>query len=320
MSARHLVAGLAWVWWAAAAGLTALRWVDLASVAPVLQSGLVLVGLSLVPLLVLALAVRQLPLVVVTVLLGGVHLALALPWWVDDSVPPGEEDVVVAAANLEFGQGSVDDLVALVAEHDVDVLLLSEATPDTALALDRSGLAATLPHRSGTVRDDAGGTLVLTRDPHEARTGTDGFAFDQVVVQLQPTGASGEGADAQPVTVVAAHTFPPVGIPARAWRTELDALGRLVQDLPAGPLVVAGDLNASTGHPGLRGLLAEHDLVDAHRVAGEGWVRTWPREGALPGFVQIDHVLARDLQVVDAGTWEVVGSDHLAVWARLSTG
>lgn len=312
MPSRPRVRSLARDWWLAAAVLTALRWVDVAGPIPMLQAGIVLVGLSLVPLLVLALALGAWRLAGATVALGVVHVALAVPWWVDSSVPPGEDDVVVAAANLEFGQGSVDDLAALAGEHDVDVLLLSEATPDTVAALDDSVLPDLLPHRTGSARWDAGGTLVLTREPHDARTITEGFGFDQVVVEVDIE--VGEG----PLTVVGAHTFPPVGLTAQAWRSELEGLGGLLHGIPDGPLVVAGDLNTSTGHPALRELLAEHDLAHAHRVAGEGWVRTWPRELPLPGFVQIDHVLVRGLDVVEAGAWEILGSDHLAVWARLS--
>lgn len=305
-----LARALAWCWWAAAALLTLLRWVDLAGPVPVLQSGLVLVGLSLVLPLLVALTLRAWPLVGATLALGAVHLALAVPWWVDSSVPAGEDDVVVAAANLEFGQGSVGDVAELVRDQGVDVLVLLEATPDTVAALEGSPVEEALPHRTGEARYDAGGTLVLSREPHRATPVTDGFGFDQVVVTLQGAGAG--------LTLVGAHTLPPAGAPATAWRAELSRMGRLVDDLPDGPVVVAGDLNASTGHPGLRELLDGAGLQDAHRVAGQGWVRTWPRESLLPAFVQIDHVLVRGTDVVDAGTWAVTGSDHLAVWARLS--
>ena len=48
-------------------------------------------------------------------------------------------------------------------------------------------------------------------------------------------------------------------------------------------------------------------------------MKTWAEwDHTEPGFVQIDHVLVRGLDVVEAGAWEILGSDHLAVWARLS--
>jgi endonuclease/exonuclease/phosphatase (EEP) superfamily protein YafD len=93
-----------------------------------------------------------------------------------------------------------------------------------------------------------------------------------------------------------------------AWRE------RQSDDLP---LVMAGDFNASESHPGFR-QVAE-TTTDAHRAAGQGWVRTWPRGRRLvPEFIQLDHVLVRRLGVVDAGVVHLPDTDHAAVWARLS--
>lgn len=302
---RDLARAAGWTWWLAAAALTALRWVDATGIVPALQSGLVLVGLSLVALLLLAVLVRARWLGLAVVALGAVHVALAVPWWVDSSVPPGQDDLVVAAANLEFGQGKLSDLEALVATQDVDVLVLVEATPSTVSALEGSTVAGQLPHRSGRARSDAGGTLLLTREPHERGEAPAGFAFDQVVVSLDVAG--------EPLTVVGAHPVPPVA--TRDWRREVAALGDLGGD---GALVVTGDLNSSTGHPVLRSLLDRHRLDSAHRVAGQRWVRTWPSEALIPAFVHIDHVLVRGPGIVAAGSWSISGSDHLAVWARLA--
>ncbi len=82
------------------------------------------------------------------------------------------------------------------------------------------------------------------------------------------------------------------------------------------PLVLAGDFNASQAHPAFR-LMAD-GLVDAHRAAGLGWVRTWPQGRRVPPFVQLDHVLERGFDVLHAGVVGVVGTDHAAVWARLA--
>lgn len=300
---------MAWLWWVLAAALTGLRWVDLTVLAPMLQAGLVPVGLSLVLLAALALALRSHRLVGATLVLGVVHVVLAVPWWIDSSVPGGDDDLVVAAVNLEFGQGDVDEVADLVLKQDVDVLVLVEATPVTVAALDRSPLSTALPHRSGSARQDAGGTLVLTRVPHEVAEVPNGYGFDQMLVHLQDGGRTW--------SVVGAHPVPPVGLVADRWRAEQRDLAEWVAALPR-PLVVAGDLNASTGHPALRQLLSRADLDPAHRVAGDGWVRSWPRETALPAFVQIDHVLVGGAGVVSAGSFEVSGSDHLGVWARIS--
>ena len=46
--------------------------------------------------------------------------------------------------------------------------------------------------------------------------------------------------------------------------------------------------------------------------------RTWPTGLVIPPVIHIDHILIRGLSVVDAGTETIPGSDHAAVWARLS--
>ncbi|ANS80525.1 Integral membrane protein [Serinicoccus hydrothermalis] len=316
---RRVLVTLAWTWWLAAAGLTALRWVDAAGPVPVLQSGLVLVGLSLVPLAALAWASARWLLLVAAVLLGLVHGALAAPWLVPDTVPAGRDDLVVAAANLEYGRGSLEDLAALVDERQVDALVLVEMTPEAQARLEGTALDRALPVRAGTLRSDAGGTLVLAREGvgggAGVATGAGGadvidepYLFDQVRLPI----TRGE----QTVTLLGAHTRPPSVAGSAAWREELGWLGADAAGLE-GPLLVVGDLNASTGHPALRQVKDDAGLRDAHEDSGSGWVRTWPTEGLLPAFVQIDHVLVRGLEVVDAGAATVSGSDHATVWARL---
>ncbi|WP_281965912.1 endonuclease/exonuclease/phosphatase family protein [Serinicoccus marinus] len=316
---RRVLVALAWAWWLAAAGLTALRWVDAAGPVPVLQSGLVLVGLSLVPLAVLAWALARRLLLGAAVLLGLGHAALAAPWLLPDTVPAGRDDLVIATANLEYGRGSLADLAALVDEREVDALVLVEMTPEAQARLEGSALDRALPVRGGTLRTDAGGTLVLTREgmagSADDDTGADGahvidepYLFDQVRLPITRGG--------QTVTLLGAHTRPPAVAGSAAWREELGWLGEDATGIE-GPLLVVGDLNASTGHPALRQVKDDAGLRDAHEASGSGWVRTWPTKGLLPAFVQIDHVLVRGLDVVDAGAATVSGSDHAAVWARL---
>jgi endonuclease/exonuclease/phosphatase (EEP) superfamily protein YafD len=101
----------------------------------------------------------------------------------------------------------------------------------------------------------------------------------------------------------------------RAWRGAQDELSGWATRT-TGPLVVAGDFNASVDHPGMRQLLAT-GLRDAHEVAGAGRPVTWPNGRMLPPFVQLDHVLVRGLDVESADDVRVPGSDHDAVIAHL---
>lgn len=284
---------------------TALRWVDAPGPAPIVQALLVPVALTLPVLLALALLRGRR-----AVAAGSLGLAVLLgyvaaPWFGGPRLGRAEGDVVVAAANLQFGGGDLGEVEALVREERVDVLVLLEATSATDEWLDGSRIEQLLPHRSGESAPDASGTLVLTREPHDQLAGPEGTGFDQVAVEVDG------------LTVVGAHTFPPLMLSSQRWRTELALLERWLTGVE-GPLVVAGDLNASTGHPALRDLMRTNGLLDAHQVAGRGWVRSWHVGSVAPGFVHIDHVLVRGRPVADAGTATVEGADHLAVWARIA--
>ena len=79
--------------------------------------------------------------------------------------------------------------------------------------------------------------------------------------------------------------------------------------------VLAGDLNASAGHPGFRGLLRTMD--DAGEASGRWLVRTWPHGRRVPPFVALDHVLTRGLAVESFEAVRVPGSDHDAILVDL---
>lgn len=305
---RRLATTVLGLWWAAALGLLLLRWWDAGGMVPILQSGLPLVGLSLVPLLLLALLARAWLLVVATCLLAVPMALLAAPWWLEGSAATASaDDTVVLSLNTRYGEADLAELEDAVERLDVDALVLLEVTPDFATALDAGDIPRALPHRSGGARPDAGGTLVLTADPHDSVSVPEPTLFDQVAVRVQAEGTSW--------TLLAAHPPPPVL--SREWRAELDLLGSWVEAQPDDtPLVLAGDFNASTAQPAYRAAFGQ--LTDAHQTSGAGWVRTWPRGSWLPPFTHLDHVLVREAAVVGAGEITVGRTDHQAVWARLS--
>lgn len=288
--------------------LLALRWVDATGPVPTVQALLPLAGLSLLALLLLTAALRRWTLCFCAGLLVVPYAVLALPWWVPGGSEPQDRDVVVVAANLQFGGADLEELQAAVVELEADVLVLTEITPDFAEAMVDEGAFPGLAHRSGTPREDAGGTMVLSAQPHSEITGPAGIAFDQMAVEVEVGESSW--------VVLGTHTAPPSGTDSDRWRADLRRVQNWVEAQPAGPLVVAGDLNSSQAHPGFRA--ATSGLDSAHRAVGAGWVRTWPSEGWFPRFVQLDHVLVRDIDVVDAGDRPLTGSDHHLVWARLA--
>lgn len=309
---RPLVSVLLGSWWLAVLALFALRWADTGAVAVVaLQCALPVAGASLTLLLAIAMFARRWVIAAMTALLIVPMVWLASPWWFQEQggVVVGAR-INVMSVNMLYGRADLAALEDAVRERRVDALVLLEITPDAVDRLDASDIPQALPHRSGQARTDAGGTMVLTAMPHQPVADVPDLVFDQVAVEVQ--GSDG-GPDA-PWLLFGAHPAPPT-LPQ--WRGDLAALttwaGRAD---PQMPLVMAGDFNASSGHPAFREL--EADLTDAHRATAAGWVRTWPSQSVVPAFVQLDHVLASGLQVIDAGTMPIPGSDHDAVWADLS--
>ncbi|MGB7449707.1 MAG: endonuclease/exonuclease/phosphatase family protein [Ornithinimicrobium sp.] len=308
---RTVVGVVGWMWWLAAAGLFALRWVDGGVLVVALQCGIPLVGASLGLLLMITSTARLWLLSALTAALLVPLTVLTWPWFLQpDLHEPGDDDTVVMSSNLLFGLGDIDAINKAVIRRDVDALVLLEITPEALAQVEASDIPRLLPHRSGEPRIDAGGTMVFTRQSHALVPGAPSLIYDQVVVRVQPESPQGRS-----WLLFGAHPVPPT---QATWSEELGALRDWQRARPEQtPLVMAGDFNASTAHPPYRGL--QEGLTDTRRRTAPGWVRTWPREYSVPAFVQLDHVLVRGWDVVDAGQVRVPGSDHDAVWARVAT-
>ncbi len=289
---------------------TLLRWVDISGPWTLVAAQAVRWVVAIVALAVLVVCVvgRQRAVGVAAALLVLVHLAIAAPSFVPGpATAPGEDDLVVMAANVELGGADLDVLAAAVREQDVDVLVLLELTDDAVDRLDDAGLADLLPEQRLEPAPGPAGSGVLSRYPLDPQDVAPSRFAQPAVEVATPQG---------PVLLRAAHPTPPVRFPA-LWHRELGelagwAIGSREQDAP---IVLAGDLNAGSDHPAFRRLTEV--LTDAHEERGQGWVRTWPQGAIVPPFVQLDHVLVRGLRVVDAGTVVVPDTDHAAVWARL---
>lgn len=300
--------GLGWAWFTIALAAFALRWVDTTGPVPTVQALLPVAGLSLLALVALAALAREWVLAFTAALLVVPYAVLALPWWVGGPAEHQDQDIVVLTVNLLYGRADLGQVEQAARDLRVDALVLVEVTPEAMERLESGLLPELLPHRSGSVRTDAGGTLVLTADPHTPMPDAPSGRFDSVPVRVDsPSGTW---------VLLGAHTHPPSGWDSSAWRQDLTFLDGWVHRRSADePLVIAGDLNSSHGHPAFRQATAS--LESTHQRVGAGWVRTWPAGGLVPAFVQIDHVLARGFTVVDAGHLVIEGSDHRAVWGRV---
>jgi endonuclease/exonuclease/phosphatase (EEP) superfamily protein YafD len=291
-------------------GVWALRFIDsTAYPVVVLQTAGPLVVVALILLTATTLLLRRwwVLLPVATALTVGIWSAV--PAWTPSTTPDAEVDFTVLSANLYEGRANARQLMDAVTYHSVDVLVLTEVTPEALAAFEENGADSLFSSRAGSALPGIEGTMVLSRYPLSVRSQGSADAGANLQPEVDVTTPTGT------VRLRAVHPPAPLNGRTDAWHAALTRLDGWATAQPADePLVLAGDFNAATGHPVFRSLA--DGLVDAQSAAGLGWVRTWPFTGRrMPPYVEIDHLLTRGLTVVEAGQVAVNGADHAAVWA-----
>jgi endonuclease/exonuclease/phosphatase (EEP) superfamily protein YafD len=239
-----------------------------------------------------------------------VHAGLLVPTYVGGHAS-GEPDLTVMTSNLRLGQADTSAVTRIALEEDADVVVLEELTPAALSGLTR--LRASYPYVAGGAAPGAYGTVVVSRYP-----------LSQVRQLPVSKGAwQMRVAAATPFWLIAVHTSQPLTA-YPDWAPDHAALRSAVSRLH-GPVVLAGDFNATLDHRPMRRLLGD-GLSDAARQANAGWQATWPgneRDGRLLpfglGLMTLDHVLfSDDFSAISTRTDEVPRSDHLALVARLA--
>ena len=217
--------------------------------------------------------------------------------------------LTVMTANLEVGQGDPAAVVRAVRRLGVDVAVLEEVTPFSLERLQADGLQQLLPHQTGHAAPGGDGTVVLSR--WRVRTVRS--------LDLGHGGYEVHVAAPRAFTLLAAHTMAPVASAAR-WGADLDRL-RAAATEATGPVVLAGDLNATRDHQPFRCIL-DTGLRDAGEEAASGWQPTWPsrwRRPWLRPLLALDHVMVSSaLRGVRTRTVEVPHSDHVGLVADLA--
>lgn len=238
-----------------------------------------------------------------------VVLAIQLPP-LPASPPTRDTEIPVLQANLEVGSADPAALVDLVRRHHVQILATEELTFAAQRRLVAAGLPKLLPHRfTAPLPGGGGGIGIWSRHPLRTRHNLRGY---QLGVLTARTFASGRA-----VIVVAVHLLPPYPYPAGTWRSEIVRLHGLLARLPAGPVIVPGDFNATVDHDQFRALL-DGGFGDAALDSGAGYLRTYPTDRWYPPLLGIDHVLSRGLWAEAARTYDLPGSDHRALLVRLA--
>lgn len=247
-------------------------------------------------------------------------LGLVWPWsapWrlrsaagTPEGVPAGAPTFSLVSANALGSNPRAADFAAALTAIDADVFVVVEASDHVLDALDAAEIHH--HHGPGTIerRPRWSGCGIWSRHPTERlESGDAGHAYLAVRVHL-PSG---------PVDVVAVHTWAPVyPRTGQLWRESFDVLAEVVGRLE-GPVVAAGDYNATLGHRPMRAFLARTGLRDAHTAAGRGRARTWPASRVLPPLGLIDRLaISPEVGVVEVCERAMPGSDHLAVVSTLA--
>jgi endonuclease/exonuclease/phosphatase (EEP) superfamily protein YafD len=184
-----------------------------------------------------------------------------------------------------------------------DVLCVAELTATNAAALAADGRRPR--HACVEVHPDSGGTGLFARWPLEDARVLDTAGHALPVARVAELG----------VTVGAVHPVAPSNrSKGPRWRASYETIEKLVAEVD-GPLVLAGDWNATGAHSPLRDLVAGGVVGDAHTAAGRGSAATWP---ARCPVALLDRVLvSTHVAVVSIAEHRAPGSDHLAVVADL---
>jgi endonuclease/exonuclease/phosphatase (EEP) superfamily protein YafD len=250
--------------------------------------------LALVLLLVLALA--------------GLHVWWLAPYFSADSRPAVGPSFRLMTQNVYKGRADLFGVAG--AAQQADVVVLAEVTPDFLHRLETPAWRQRFPYAVGSFEQRVSDTAVFSRFPLSASQALGQTSFQQWVMTVSVPGRS-------PVRLIAAHPCNPF-CGRGLFASDHALLRASVRANLVYPLVVAGDLNATSDHAPLQQLHRD-GMRDAADLVGTGWQPTYPANRAFPPLIAIDHVLVDDQLTVTALTrLTVSGTDHRGLLATVT--
>lgn len=242
------------------------------------------------------------------VLLCAINVALALPLYIGTGrarLPEGTPGARgrILMLNVHTSCLAHDRVLALVREHDPDVVVLAEVNARWIAAL--SELAATHTNTVLCPAEDNFGLALYSRlpmrDGREIILGQAGVSSIEAQCEL----------GGRPFRILATHTLPPVSRDWAALRNQqLEEAAEYCRRVTA-PMVLVGDLNATPWSHGFRLLRDGSGLRDS--APGFGLQASWPAHNVLMR-IPIDHCLVSDcVRVLGRRIGRATGSDHLPV-------
>jgi endonuclease/exonuclease/phosphatase (EEP) superfamily protein YafD len=261
-----------------------------------------------IPLLIVALAMHKqamAALAVIPFVVGAVWEAPDL--WPFSTAPAARGTARIRLFDANVAQNNFDlrSIAKEIAAEQPDLIALEELTPAGLSSLSRTGVLH--GYRWQIIRSATGarGMALWSRWPanslHAWMNLNGQYEIDG---WIRPPGA-------RSVRVNVIHVYAPVGSDQPTlWREQLDAVKSHLQ-AERGPLIVAGDFNATADVKPFNAILGLH-LSDTAVQSGQGWRMTWPRDQSwvIP-YLRIDHVLiSNGLTVTSFHLGNGHGSDH----------
>ncbi|WP_245718055.1 endonuclease/exonuclease/phosphatase family protein [Nocardia miyunensis] len=218
----------------------------------------------------------------------------------------------VMQANILVGGADPEALAASVDRLGIEILTVCEVTPEGLERIMASRLPQLLPYHYCSTGEVGDGTGIWSRYPLSDTRRHDGFVTELLSASVDlPDGGS--------VLVYAVHPVPPWPRDPADWLREMELLRQMLAKVPAdaGPVVVAGDFNATADHRPYRALL-EADYRDVAISTGSGILPTYAADRWYPPVIAIDHILLRDADPHEVHTVSLPGSDHRGIWAAIT--
>jgi endonuclease/exonuclease/phosphatase (EEP) superfamily protein YafD len=256
---------------------------------------------------------RRWPLAVVSAATAAAHLSSALSGLgapVRDPAPAGKPAALrLFSANVHHANRDLGRIGQEIRAAAPDLVALQEVDPGGAAGLQRSGVLARFPYAVTELRTSPSGIGLWSRLPVADSRVQDVHGMAVVTATIL--------VGARRLRLYTVHTVAPLGDDRARWRDQLRWVEQEIRR-ERGPVVVAGDFNATRYHSSFRRLLSDR-LADAHERRGRGWAATWPRDRwPLPPLLRLDHVLVSpDIGVRSVREGRGQGSDHRPIIAEL---
>jgi endonuclease/exonuclease/phosphatase (EEP) superfamily protein YafD len=231
----------------------------------------------------------------------------------DENATSADASLLLLSANLLLVNPKPDSCAADVHALQADVVVTLETTSTLNTHLDHHMMAAYGPVLVvGTGSRGSMAAIRVKREIEVVRSGLVRVGIDE----LPEVVVRHAGHD---IRIIGVHLHAPVTqAHLLAWRGELAELRQLAQEATScgQHLVLAGDFNASSAHPGLRRLL--DTMPDTYISRHRHLIRTWPVCRGVVPLMGIDHVLTtRGLRCPSVQTVILSGSDHRALVTRV---